>query len=163
MLNYFVISHTLYLKTLQMSTLSTPDNRLKACVWQTFSQRYIRYTCISYHIYGFTLVRVVNSSSLQRLALALGQWLFMMTSSNGNISVLLALCAGNSPVTGEFSHKGEWREALMFSLICVWINGWVNNREAGDLRLHRAHYDVILMSVTFALPWRIWVGFTGSC
>ena len=33
----------------------------------------------------------------------------------------------------------------MFSLICVWINGWVNNREAGDLRRHRAHYDVIVM------------------
>ena len=25
-----------------------------------------------------------------------------------------------------------------------WINGWVNNREAGDLRKHRAHYDVIV-------------------
>ena len=34
--------------------------------------------------------------------------------------------------------------ALMFSLICVWINDWVNNREAGDLRRHRAHYDVIV-------------------
>ena len=42
-------------------------------------------------------------------------------------------------------HKGQWREALMFSLICVWINGWVNNREAGDLRRYRAHYDVIVM------------------
>ena len=31
-------------------------------------------------------------------------------------------------------HKGQWRGALMFSLICAWINGWVNNREAGDLR-----------------------------
>ena len=46
---------------------------------------------------------------------------------------------GNSP------HKGQWREAMMFSLICVWINGWVNNREAGDLRRCRAHYDVIVM------------------
>ena len=35
----------------------------------------------------------------------------------------------------------------MFSLICVWINGWVNNREAGDLRRHGAHYDVMVMSV----------------
>ena len=26
-----------------------------------------------------------------------------------------------------------------------WINGWVNNGEAGDLRRHRAHYDVIVM------------------
>ena len=33
----------------------------------------------------------------------------------------------------------------MFSLICVWINGWVNNHEAGDLRRHRGHYDVNVM------------------
>ena len=42
-------------------------------------------------------------------------------------------------------HKGQWRGALVFSLICVWINGWVNNREAGDLRRRRAHYDVTVM------------------
>ena len=41
----------------------------------------------------------------------------------------------------------QWRGALMFSLICVWINGWVNNREAGDLRRHCAHYDVIVIPV----------------
>ena len=48
-----------------------------------------------------------------------------------------------SPVNSP--HKGQWRGALMFFLICVWINGWVNNREAGDLRRYRAHYDVIVM------------------
>ena len=48
-----------------------------------------------------------------------------------------------SPVNSP--HKGQWRGALMFSLICVWINDWVNNREAGDLRRYRAHYDVIVM------------------
>ena len=42
-------------------------------------------------------------------------------------------------------HKGQWRVALMFSLICVWINGWVNNRGAGDLRRYHAHYDVTVM------------------
>ena len=42
-----------------------------------------------------------------------------------------------SPVNSP--HKGHWRGALMFSLICVWINGWVNNGEAGDLRRYRAH------------------------
>ena len=36
-------------------------------------------------------------------------------------------------------HKGQWRGALVFSFICVWINRWVNNREAGDLRRYRAH------------------------
>ena len=45
--------------------------------------------------------------------------------------------AVNSP------HKGQWRGALMFCLICAWINAWINNLEAGDLRRRRAHYDVI--------------------
>ena len=44
-------------------------------------------------------------------------------------------------------HKDHWRGALMCSLICVWINDWVNNREAGDLRRYRAHYDVTVMRV----------------
>ena len=44
-----------------------------------------------------------------------------------------------SPVNSP--HKGQWRGALMFSLICVWINGWANNREAGDLRRYHTHYD----------------------
>ena len=61
-------------------------------------------------------------------------------------SALLAICAGNSPVPVNSPHKGQWHGAFMFSLICVWINGWVNNREAGDLRRHRAHYDVTVMN-----------------
>ena len=44
--------------------------------------------------------------------------------------------------------KGQWRGSFMFSLICAWINGWVNNREAGDLKLHCAHNDVIVMKAT---------------
>ena len=41
--------------------------------------------------------------------------------------------------------KGHWRGTLMVSLICAWINRWVNNREAGDLRHHCTHYDTIVM------------------
>ena len=48
-----------------------------------------------------------------------------------------------SPVNSP--HKGQWRGALMLSLICAWINCWVNNREASDLRRRCAHYDVIVM------------------
>ena len=48
-----------------------------------------------------------------------------------------------SPVNSP--RKGQWRRALMFSLIGIWINDWVNNREAGDLRCYRAHYDVSVM------------------
>ena len=49
-------------------------------------------------------------------------------------------------------HKGQWRRALMFSLICAWINGWVNNRKAGDLRRHRDHYDVTVMNASDKYP-----------
>ena len=48
-----------------------------------------------------------------------------------------------SPVNS--THKGQWRGALMFSLIWAWINGWINNHQAGDLRRYRAHYDVIVV------------------
>ena len=56
-------------------------------------------------------------------------------------------------------HKGQWRGALMFSLICVWINDWVNNREAGDLRRYRAYSDVIVMIWVRHVqlhPWLCW-------
>ena len=49
-----------------------------------------------------------------------------------------------SPVNSP--HKGQWGGALMFTLICARINGWVNTREAGDLRRYRPHYDVIVMA-----------------
>ena len=54
-----------------------------------------------------------------------------------------------SPVNSP--HKGQWRGALMFSLISVWIDGWVTNDEAGDLRRHRAHYDVIVMEIDIVI------------
>ena len=66
-------------------------------------------------------------------------------------SALLAFCAGISPVSVNSPHKGQWRGALMFSLICAPINDWVNNREAGDLRRYRCHYEVIVMNVKPAL------------
>ena len=66
-------------------------------------------------------------------------------------SAILALCAGNSPV--NYPHKGQWRGALMFSLICAWINDWVNNREASDLRRYRGHYDVNVMESLLVLTW----------
>ena len=48
-----------------------------------------------------------------------------------------------SPVNSP--RKGQWRGALIFSFISVWINGWENNGEAGDLTRYRVHYDVIVM------------------
>ena len=73
-----------------------------------------------------------------------GNGITMMTSSNVNIFCL------TGPLYGEFTGH-RWipltkaSDTLMFSFICAWINGWINNREAGDLRRHRAHYDVTAM------------------
>ena len=69
----------------------------------------------------------------------------VMIPSNGNISLV------TGHLYGEFT--GHWwipltkagDRDLMFSMICAWINGCVNNREAGDLRRHFAHYDVTVM------------------
>ena len=60
-----------------------------------------------------------------------------MTSSNGNIFRV------SDPLCGEFTGH-RWMP---------WINGWVNNGEAGDLRRHRAHYDITVMGdVLWHLP-----------
>ena len=74
-------------------------------------------------------------------------------------SALLAICAGNSLMIGEFpAQRPVTRSFDFFSLIYAWINGWVNNGEAGDLRCHRTHYDVIVSStlcyhLVNTLPW----------
>ena len=62
---------------------------------------------------------------------------------NGNIFGVIERGIHRSPVNSP--HKSLWRRALMFSLICAWINAWVNNRKAGDFRRHRSHYDAIVM------------------
>ena len=54
---------------------------------------------------------------------------------------------------------------LIFSLMCTWINNWVNSSEAGDLRHYCAHHEVIVMSlivtqvecnVKFRTKWQRW-------
>ena len=60
-------------------------------------------------------------------------------------SALLSLYAGNSPVTGEFPPQRPVTRSSDISLICAWTNGWANNRDAGDLRRHRARCDVTVM------------------
>ena len=66
-----------------------------------------------------------------------------MTSSNGDIFRVTGHLCGKFTGPGEF--PAQLRGDLMVSLICAWIHGWVNNGEAGDLKRHRAHYDVIVV------------------
>ena len=72
---------------------------------------------------------------------------------------LVALCEGNPPVTSD-RLPGQWRKALMFSFISALTNGWANNRDAVELRRHRAHYDVInafCHSEMHPLLWFSWI------
>ena len=73
-----------------------------------------------------------------------------MTPSNGNIFRV------TGPLCGEFTGhrwipltKTSDTELWCFYLICAWINGWVNNSEAGDLRRHHAHSDVTVGLMVF--------------
>ena len=63
-------------------------------------------------------------------------------------SALLAICAGNSPVPDEFPAQRPVTRSfdVFFDLHPNKRLGWVNNGEAGDLRRHRAHYDVTVMT-----------------
>ena len=63
-------------------------------------------------------------------------------------SALLAICAGNSPVPGKFPAQMPVTRSfgVFFDLrLNKWVNDWVNNHEAGDVRRYRAHYDVTVM------------------
>ena len=71
----------------------------------------------------------------------------MMTSSMETFSALLALCAGNTTVTGAFPSQRPVTQSFGVFLICAWTNSWVNNQDAGDLRRHRTHHDVIVMDI----------------
>ena len=84
---------------------------------------------------GIWLARVLRALGARQHIIGLN--ISMMTSSNGNIFRVSRWIPRTKASDG----------ALMFSLICVWINAWVNNREACDLRRYHAHYDVIVISL----------------
>ena len=64
-------------------------------------------------------------------------------------SALVAICVGNSPVTGEFPAQRPVTRSFAVFFICVRINSWVNNGKADDLRRHRTHYDVAVMGFLY--------------
>ena len=125
-----------------------------ACDWE-HCHIIMTYVCISLYLkVCLVLPKTIRGLLIGRefpCIFELNHTVTMMTSSNGNILRVtspLSVCAGNSPVPVNSRHKCQWRGALMFSFICVWMNDWVNNREAGDLRRHRGHYDVNVMTYT---------------
>ena len=95
------------------------------------------------HIFVFIKCNALNT------CLIISRWRHQMET----FSALLALCAGNSPVNSP--QKGQWRGALIFSLNCARTNGWVHNRDTGDLTRHCAHYIVTVMYPVFSQTRRV--------
>ena len=113
-------------------------NRRYISQWWPFSLRHISVTSPQW------VTR--KSRSIQICCLSYTISVCMMTPSNGNIFRV------TGPLCGEF--MGHWwipltkasdAELWCFLRSAPWINGWVNSREAGDWRHHRAHYDVSVM------------------
>ena len=75
-----------------------------------------------------------------------GTWPLPWCHQIETYSVLLAICAGNLLVPGEFP---AWRTVTRS--FDVFFDLRLNNREAGDLRCYRAHYDVIVISTVISL------------
>ena len=75
-------------------------------------------------------------------------WVCHVTTSRGNIFRVTGPLCGEStghrwmPLT-----KASDADLLVFYLICAWTNSWANNRDAGDLRRHRAHRVVTVMAL----------------
>ena len=62
-------------------------------------------------------------------------------------SALLALCEGNHRSPVDSPRKGQLRGKLMLPLFfCTWTHIWANNRDTGELRRHRTHYNVTVIS-----------------
>ena len=100
----------------------------------------------------------VSTQTQSKDILYSGRWVKLLYTAENNqftlrwrhqmetFPALLALCAGNSPVTGEFpSQRYVTRNFDVFFDLRP-NNGWVNNRKSVDLRRHRTHYDVNVMT-----------------
>ena len=81
--------------------------------------------------------------------------LYMMTSSNGNIFCVTGHLCGEFTGPRWIPRKRPVTRSFNVSLTCVWISDWVNNRETGDLRRHRANFVFIVMNYIISACWLI--------
>ena len=86
----------------------------------------------------------------------------IMTSSNGNIFSVAGHFNGEFPGHRWIPRTKASDAELWWFFICAWLNGWVNNREAGDLGRHRGHNDVFVMKLLVSFQhiclalWKMW-------
>ena len=117
-----------------------------------FLSRELHTKSISMLRWGGALSRISHLPCIRHLVLDVPMWTWMdpvftewpwWRRQMKRFSVLLALCEGNPTITGGFpSQRPVTRIFDVF-----WTNGWPNSREAGDLRRHGTHYDLLLQDV----------------
>ena len=131
--NALIEKHVGYCEAYNLSLISIPTEGIsKTMLWNS----YRGFVYVGGHKWHGGICRIHRHVCFIKLVLT--TWCRHQMET---FSALLALCAGNS-VT--------W--SLMFSFICAWINGWINNREAGYLRRHWAHYDATVMKKVNLMP-----------
>ena len=129
-------------------------NKLSAIAHMNHNARENTYICIFLHIcifwhfpvFGWNMMTSSNANIFRVTGHLYGEftgprWIHHTTASDADTQTFITILF----ITVNYPHKGQWRGALMFSFICARTNGWVNNRETGDLRRHRAHYEIIVM------------------
>ena len=112
---------------------------------------------IKTHFYGEHSLHISwRSTHLLHLYFLFSWWRHQMETCSASLAFVRGIHRRlrgihRSPVNSP--HTDQWRGALMFSLICAWTGSWVNNQDAGDLRRHRAHYDVTVMWCRIVIQW----------
>ena len=124
--------------------LSKRWNKLSSCRWYEMVWRSDGITLIAYLRITVRFTKYVNRLGWINFSLVISWWRHQMET----FPALLSICAGNSPVTGEFPAQRPVTRSFDVSLICA----WVNTLEAGDLRRRRTHYGVTVM-----LPDHFWM------
>ena len=90
------------------------------------------------------------------------QWVSISSSNHDDVIKWIPFPRDRPFVRGtrvlvDSSQKGQWHRALMFSVICIWTNGWTNNRDDGDLRHHGSHCYVTVKMDRFKALGRRWI------
>ena len=117
-------------------------------IGKTTSVYWIRaqfYMYVTTHL--LILLLVISISNRGQMCLLWTWWRHEMET----FSTLLAICAGNSPVIGEFPAQRPVTRSFDVYFDLLWINVWANNGEAGDFRCHCAHCDVTVMVLSMFL------------
>ena len=147
-----------------------PVRYILSSVWvklSVFSQLSI-IQCMGLCVFSFPISLVMKIYTLSYYHHPIGSMnyypLFRVMSWNNSLRCTSLYIITIIEETGEFPHKGQWRWALMFSLIPAWPNNWVDNRNAGDLRSimtshcnewSPAYHSLVPSGLTFSV-W-IWI------